>query len=502
VCTSDSKLLPYTEARDDDLQTGPRETLKEPKKFDRTPTRDMLFVSHANPEDNVFARWLTLRLAADGYPVWCDLTKFLGGEDFWKDAEAALRTRTCKFLYVLSRTSNVKDGPRNELQVAVNVARAQNLRDFIIPLHLDDLLYGEINVLLAKLIAIPFEAGWAKGYKQLLDNLEREGVPRKPSFGPQAVTAWWRQQFSAERGVSQASEKYLSNWFPIKSVPALYLHTLQRSTVGLLEPETALPHANFMDGLDLVTFAPAKDLYGKLGASISIHSSRSFSYEDLLKTSCDTTGLTIGKVRYFLSRLLRDAWDRKMTSLGLGMYTLSDKANCFFFKRKDSDNLDIPFRGIDGKRTYRSVVGYKTMLNASKRFWHFAIDAQPVHDPIFGFRIASHVLFSDNGQTVWTDYRRMHKARRSQCKDWHNPEWRDRLLAVVAWLSEEGGVIYVPVGEEAKVEVSAESVGFGSHVSFVDPPTLKERLAETEQEGEEERDDEEGEDDIEAGGEG
>jgi hypothetical protein len=112
------------------------------------------------------------------------------------------------------------------------------------------------------------------------------------------------------------------------------------------------------------------------------------------------------------------------------------------------------------------------------------------------------VLFSDNGQTVWTDYRRMHKARRSQCKDWHNPEWRDRLLAVVAWLSEEGGVIYVPVGEEAKVEVSAESVGFGSHVSFVDPPTLKERLAETEEEGEEERGDEEGEDDIEAGGEG
>jgi hypothetical protein len=24
------------------------------------------------------------------------------------------------------------------------------------------------------------------------------------------------------------------------------------------------------------------------------------------------------------------------------------------------------------------------MLNGSKRFWHFGLDAQPVHDPIFG----------------------------------------------------------------------------------------------------------------------
>jgi TIR domain len=464
--------------------------------------RDMLFVSHANPEDNPFALWLTLRLAADGYPVWCDLTKFLGGEDFWKDAETAIRTRTCKYLYVLSRTSNTKDGPRNELQVAANVAKANSLHDFIIPVHVDDLPYGEINVLLAKLIAIPFETGWAKGYQQLLDNLERERIPKKTNFGPQAVTSWWRQQFSPERGVSQAPEKYVSNWFPIKSVPALHLHTLQRSTVGRLEPEATLPYANFMDGLDLVTFASAKDMEGKLGPSISIASSRCFSHEELLKTSCDTTGLTTGKARYLLSRLLRDAWDRWMTTLGLGMYTLSDKANCFFFKRRDSDNLDIPFRGIDGKTRYRSVVGYKTMLNGSKRFWHFGIDAQPVHDPIFGFRLASHVLFSDNGQTVWTDHRRMHRARRNQCKDWHNPEWRDRLLAVVAWLSQQEAMICVPVGEEAKVEVSAESIGFPSPVSFADPPTLKERLAEIEEEGEEERGDEEEDDEIEPEDEG
>jgi hypothetical protein len=58
--------------------------------------RNMLFLSHANPEDNLLTRWLSLRLARESYPVWCDLTKLLGGEDFWRDVEVALRDRTAR----------------------------------------------------------------------------------------------------------------------------------------------------------------------------------------------------------------------------------------------------------------------------------------------------------------------------------------------------------------------------------------------------------------------
>lgn len=457
--------------------------------------RDMLFVSHANPEDNQFALWLTLQLAGDGYPVWCDLTKLLGGEDFWKDVETAIRTRTCKFLYVLSKISNTKDGPRNELQIAVNVAKVQKIEDFIIPLHIDSLPHTDTNVLLAKLNAITYESGWAKGYQQLLAKLERDSVAKKAGFGPSAVTSWWRQQFSPERGVIRKPEQYLSNWFPIKSVPTLYLHTLQRSGIGPIEPETTLPYPGFMDGIDLVTFASAEHVERKLGVSISIASSRPFSYEELLKTTCETTGLTIGKVRYFLSRLFRDAWDRWMVKLGLGMYQLSDQASCFFFRKGDSDSLDIPFTRLNGKRTYRGVVGYKTNQNGSKRYWHFGVDAQPVHDPIFSYRIASHVVFSDDGRTVWTDHLRMHRARRSQCKNWHNPEWRDRLLAVAAWLSQEGNAFHVPVSEEAEIVVDAHSIAVSSPVSYVDPPPLKERLTAVEEEEEETTDEEDEGDD-------
>jgi hypothetical protein len=80
-----------------------------------------------------------MQLARRGYRVWSDLTGLLGGEDFWQEAERAIREQTAKFLYVLSRVSNQKPGPLKELHVAEAVARSERLHDFIVPLLIDDL---------------------------------------------------------------------------------------------------------------------------------------------------------------------------------------------------------------------------------------------------------------------------------------------------------------------------------------------------------------------------
>ena len=40
-----------------------------------------------------------------------------------------------------------------------------------------------------------------------------------------------------------------------------------------------------------------------------------------------------------------------------------------------------------------------------------------------------HVVFSDDGINLWDDKMRTAKARRSQCAQWWNDEWRDRTLA-------------------------------------------------------------------------
>ena len=110
------------------------------------PHRTVVFVGHANPEDNTFAQWLSLRLASLGYQVWSDVTKLLGGEDFWRDIELVIRNGAVKYLYVLSRSSNQKLGTLRELQVSNATAKREHLRDFVIPLRIDDIPHDEINI--------------------------------------------------------------------------------------------------------------------------------------------------------------------------------------------------------------------------------------------------------------------------------------------------------------------------------------------------------------------
>ncbi len=183
------------------------------------PRRDILFLSHANPEDDQVTSWLALQLAREGYAVWCDLTKLLGGEAFWDDIQAAIERRTAKFLYVLSRNSNSKDGPLAELTVARDVEKKLQLRDFIIPLHIDDLPHNEMHILLRRLNTIPFRKSWAAGLNQLVQKLRKQKVPTKRTFGPKAVSEWWESHFSAETGIQRWIEEILSNYFATEYKP-------------------------------------------------------------------------------------------------------------------------------------------------------------------------------------------------------------------------------------------------------------------------------------------
>src|ERR1700722_4514482 len=85
--------------------------------------KQTIFISHAAPEDNEFARWLSLQLIGWGYNVWCDIIKLKGGEDFWVEIENELRNNATKFLYILTKNSNQREGTLKELAVAQKVKK-------------------------------------------------------------------------------------------------------------------------------------------------------------------------------------------------------------------------------------------------------------------------------------------------------------------------------------------------------------------------------------------
>jgi TIR domain len=76
--------------------------------------KQTIFISHANPEDNEFARWLGAKLTLAGYAVWYDLDRLRGGDVFWDKVEHAIREEAVRFIAVISRASHNKDGVRKE----------------------------------------------------------------------------------------------------------------------------------------------------------------------------------------------------------------------------------------------------------------------------------------------------------------------------------------------------------------------------------------------------
>ena len=169
--------------------------------------RNAIFISHANPEDNNFVTWLGAKLTALGYEVWADVMRLHGGDDWQRKLEQALRNRARKVLLVANSRSVDKQGVRNEIQIAHDVAKSIKDEDFIIPLRLSSY---EAPFLIAQAQYIDFAEGWARGFEELVGTLEETfHVPRHGSQGGEI----WRsiQQIHAKSILTQ-SESLISNW--------------------------------------------------------------------------------------------------------------------------------------------------------------------------------------------------------------------------------------------------------------------------------------------------
>lgn len=439
-----------------------------------TPARTLLFISHANPEDNHFSLWLSLKLAREGYRVWCDLTRLLGGEDFWADIEEAIRTQAVKLIYVLSPSSNRKRGPLQELQVGLSTASTHKLKDFVIPLRIDNIPYDDINIQLVRLNAIDFTQGWARGLSTLLEKLELDGVEKDPRFSPNSVTTWWQNFGSPSISIVETPEEHLSNWFPIRRLPeAIFLHSITTTNKRVFDsrgfpyPTRQLQHL-------LVSFACADDLRHKMPVGVRIIYSHEVSLDEFMKGIVQPTLLMKRNAHNIVVDLLRQGWERFTASVGLSRHYLAQRSVVVFLREGQVDRNVVSVPREYGVSRRRAVVGYRSRKDsqgnvAGRRFWHFAIAARPAIDTFIGYKLIPHLLFSDDGRNIWQKSARSHSARRSESRNWWNPEWRDRTLGLVNWLAGNEQYFEVELGSKAVIQVERRPIHFISPVSYVDP---------------------------------
>ena len=321
--------------------------------------RDLVFVSHANPEDNEFALWLTLQLANLGYPVWCDLTRLLGGEDFWSDIEAAIRGGTVKFVYVLSRDSNHRVGTLRELSTAASVARDLDLKDFVIPVRVDDLPFREINIELVRLNAIDFSVSWAAGLKRLVEKFELDGVEKDARFSPNAVADWWSGAGNPAQLVLNEPEEYVSNWFPIVKLPdVVYLHTVP-PFAGLNEFR-GLPFPFWSMGSLLISFADANGVDQYLMNGVKVGETIGLAPSSFVNGVDGRFSVDEVDARRAMVGILGKGWNSFVRSVGLYQHRMSGRQRAFYMPDGLVRRNRVDVVRNEGRDTWRQLVGRRS----------------------------------------------------------------------------------------------------------------------------------------------
>ena len=313
------------------------------------------------------------------------------------------------------------------------------------------------------------------GLAKLLHKLGRDGVARRESFGPSAVAEWWREYTGGKSLLRATPEPLISNCYGLRPT-TLHFHELARDSVGLLEIPKLLPYPAVRHNQYLVSFAPAADFDGLLGASMRIRATTERRFND--PDAAPSSRLwSFREERAALAGLLRQTWERALAERKLPAYSFSGRVPAFYFSKGMVPDDKLWYTGVGGDRAWRSVVGYKSTGGATGiRYWHFALEAKPTSHPVYGYLMKPHVLFSDDGVQIWNSPRRLHRARRSQCAGWWNDRWRDLIAAATTWLADSSSSIELSAGRETRLAIAATPLVFRAPVSFDD-----DRLEATEQ---------------------
>lgn len=420
----------------------------------RSGRRDVVFISHANPEDNDFALWLASHLACAGYSVWSDVTKLVGGEVFWDTIENGIRYQSAKVVVVLSRNGQSKQGVLDEVNLAVSVERASGLSGFVVPVRVDDLPFDQVRANLARKNVIDFCANWATGLAHLLESFERDGVPKVNLEGATNIGDWCRAHLESRAVVVQQTEPLLSNWLTIQTLPdRILFHRISLPIERIDDAVRALNYPHFRYLRLVGGFAEAEDFQSALAPDVSFTESYRISLQRFLEgRPIEFPGLESRLAHNLLTSLVRQAWDNEVAKRGLRPYETASGATAWFLPKALIQDDRAQFADNGGRRRTKLLVGRSERRQV---YWHFGVDAKPVLGRVPRIVLHPHIVFSSDGVHPLESKVRMHILRRSFCKNWWNDRWRDLLLAFVSWLAAGDETISLPVGRSVSIGLSA-----------------------------------------------
>lgn len=429
--------------------------------------RKAIFISHANPEDNAFTLWLGAKLSALGYEVWADVLRLNGGDDWQRKLEHALRILARKVLLIANMRAVEKQGVRNEIQIASDVAKKIGDHEFIIPLRLGPF---EAPFLIAHAQYIDFQRGWMTGLSELLATLDTTyKVPRTETSESQL---WHSLQLQHARDIKHESEILISNWVRIAEIPRTIRCYHFRRNVWMDRAKERMcsapwPLLPFRRGF--LSLAAPRDLREHLGPDLPVFVKSELDLQAFLASGMSKLGIHRRDARNHFSDLSTQAIEKLFRTKGLTAYELSGRRNAWWAQIGIGPAEKVAFRWGDicGKRQIQGV------SNKIKMHWHFGVQVAIRTNPMPHVRFRSTLVFTSDGQRPIGDLKRMHRIRRSFARSWRNARWRDMTMAFLYWLSAGRDSIRVPMGSEDLV-LALPPMTWRSPVSVSDESELLE----------------------------
>ena len=431
-------------------------------------SRHIIFLSHATPDDNDFVVWFGTRLTADGYEVWSEVTRLLGGEFFWKDIDDAIRRRAAKVVACLSRTSVQKEGVLNEIAISVATGKKLGTAEFTVPVKVDNLPYEEFPPQLINRNAIDFSGNWAEGLSRLLKVLERDGVPRRAEGDSRvALDAWRICHQQRARTVVETAEWVESNWLPIVELPStvtLYTLGLPVSLGDVPRLAAAITWPHFVYARLIGGFAALHAFQDDVGPDLPLTVAYANETQAFLRGRSEQGPAIDGReARNYVSSMLRQAWNSAMAARGLSAYELADGSKAWWVPSGFLRDDKIHFVKPGGRKGWRQLVGRD---NPRKVFWYVGFAAKPVLNPPLRFVLRPHVILTEDGKTPLDDRKRMNSLRRGVCKSWFNARWRDLVAGFAQWVGDGQEMLRLQVGAAEMTAVRTRPFMFSAPISL------------------------------------
>ena len=416
-------------------------------------SRNKIFISHANPADNDFTKWLSLKLIGLGYNVWCDILFLDKGVDTWREIEPEIRENTCRFLIVLSTISNKSDGVLKELSVADSVKKTINDDSFIIPLRIDsNLLFSEMNIQLNRLNAIDFTKSWINGLRDLVESFEKNNIPKNIK-DLTLSNDLYTKIFLHDRTVIQKKEVYETNWFKIKSFPSyIYFHYINPDDNDYFNINFPFPVIKYKN--TICTFSSDIGYDNKNNGLIENEKIKKISVTDILTHKSFPPFIDSNECRLFLVRLVNDGFNKMMSSREFKSYSLSNKTG-YWFEKGYLNNDKINNIKMVGKRKNNT--------------WHFGISGYTKLIPFPIFIFTSHIFFTTDGKLLLSSKEKQHKLRIKQGKSWYNNTWRNKIISYIDYLANSKDCFNIPVGKTETVIIFSKPFKLLSHNTYISP---------------------------------